>query len=151
MIHLHAINAPAHVRLSRCLFLLSRFKPARICSVFPFYSVPFHSIPFRTIMFRSAMPQPPSKYTKEEFHNNVLPRAAENQPPRILNELRQLSCRLVASGIAKGLLLEEDLPQIRKTLVSRFQVRFGRASPPEESPQLNPYRAEANPASSADT
>lgn len=66
--------------------------------------------------------QPPSKYTKEEFHNNVLPRAADNQPPRILNELRQLSCRLVASGIAKGLLKEEDLPQIRKILISRFQV-----------------------------
>lgn len=66
--------------------------------------------------------QPPSKYTKEEFHNNVLPRAADNQPPRILNELRQLSCRLVASGIAKGLLKEEDLPEIRKTLVNRFQV-----------------------------
>ena len=66
--------------------------------------------------------QPPSKYTKEEFHNNVLPRAADNQPPRILNELRQLSCRLVASGIAKGLLKQDDLPEIRKTLVNRFQV-----------------------------
>lgn len=52
----------------------------------------------------------------------MLPRAADNQPPRILNELRQLSCRLVASGIAKGLLKEEDLPEIRKTLVNRFQV-----------------------------
>lgn len=62
-------------------------------------------------------------YTKEEFHNNVLPRAAENQPPRILNELRQLSCRLVASGIAKGLLKAEDLPEIRKTLIARFEVR----------------------------
>ncbi|CAM9882875.1 unnamed protein product, partial [Ectocarpus sp. 13 AM-2016] len=65
--------------------------------------------------------EPPSKYTKEEFHNNVLPRAAENQPPRILNELRQLSCRLVASGIAKGLLKQEDLPEIRKILISRFE------------------------------
>lgn len=72
--------------------------------------------------FCSFWVQPPSKYTKEEFHNNVLPRAADNQPPRILNELRQLSCRLVASGIARGLLKEEDLPEIRKTLVSRFQV-----------------------------
>lgn len=63
-------------------------------------------------------------YTKEEFHNNVLPRAAENQPPRILNELRQLSCRLVASGIAKGLLKAEDLPEIRKTLIARFEVGF---------------------------
>lgn len=61
-------------------------------------------------------------YTKEEFHNNVLPRAADNQPPRILNELRQLSCRLVASGIAKGLLKAEDLPEIRKTLIARFEV-----------------------------
>lgn len=61
-------------------------------------------------------------YTREEFHNNVLPRAADNQPPRILNELRQLSCRLVASGIAKGLLKTDDLPEIRKTLVSRFEV-----------------------------
>lgn len=69
-------------------------------------------------------PQPPSKYTKEEFHNNVLPRASDNQPARILNDLRQLACRLVASGIAKGLLKEEDLPEIRKTLVSRFQVHF---------------------------
>ena len=67
--------------------------------------------------------QPPSKYTKEEFHNNVLPRAAENQPPRVLTELRQLSCRLVASGIAKGLLKAEDLPEIRKTLIARFEVR----------------------------
>eukprot|EP00752_Nemacystus_decipiens_P003153 g2920.t1 len=65
--------------------------------------------------------EPPSMYTKEEFHNNVLPRAAENQPPRILNELRQLSCRLVASGIAKGLLKAEDLPEIRKTLIARFE------------------------------
>lgn len=69
--------------------------------------------------------QPPSKYTMEEFRNNVLPRASENQPPRILNELRQLSCRLVASGIAKGLLTEADLPQIRETLVGRFQVCSG--------------------------
>ncbi|CAM9329686.1 unnamed protein product, partial [Hapterophycus canaliculatus] len=65
--------------------------------------------------------EPPSRYTKEEFHNNVLPRAAVNQPPRILNELRQLSCRLVASGIAKGLLKHEDLPEIRSTLISRFE------------------------------
>ena len=67
-------------------------------------------------------------YTKEEFHNNVLPRAAENQPPRILNELRQLSCRLVASGIAKGLLKAEDLPEIRKTLIARFEVRGARCA-----------------------
>lgn len=73
-------------------------------------------------MGRNAM-QPPSMYTKEEFHNNVLPRAADHQPPRILNELRQLSCRLVASGIAKGLLKAEDLPEIRKTLITRFEVR----------------------------
>lgn len=66
--------------------------------------------------------KPPSKYGKEEFLNNVLPRASENQPPRILNELRQLSCRLVASGIAKGLLKEQDLPHIRRILVGRFQV-----------------------------
>lgn len=74
-----------------------------------------------------ALMQPPSMYTKEEFHNNVLPRAAENQPPRILNDLRQLSCRLVASGIAKGLLKAEDLPEIRKTLIARFEVRAGLA------------------------
>lgn len=68
------------------------------------------------------MVKPPSKYTKEEFHNNVLPRAAENQPPRVLSDLRQLSCRLVASGISKGLLNETDLPEIRKILISRFKV-----------------------------
>lgn len=72
--------------------------------------------------------KPPSKYTKEEFHNNVLPRAAENQPPRVLNDLRQLSCRLVASGISKGLLNETDLPEIRRILVSRFKVCWAQAA-----------------------
>lgn len=80
---------------------------------------------FLGVLLMVCLIQPPSNYTKEEFHNNVLPRVAENQPPRILNELRQLSCRLVASGIAKGLLTEEDLPQIRRTLISRFQVGKG--------------------------
>lgn len=68
--------------------------------------------------------KPPATYTRQEFHNTVLPRASEKQPPRVLNELRQLSCRLVASGITRGLLSEEDLSEIRKTLVSRFQVNW---------------------------
>lgn len=81
---------------------------------------------FYGVLLMVCLIQPPSNYTKEEFHNNVLPRVAENQPPRILNELRQLSCRLVASGIAKGLLTEDDLPQTRRILISRFQVGNGK-------------------------
>ncbi|CAN0410903.1 unnamed protein product, partial [Discosporangium mesarthrocarpum] len=66
--------------------------------------------------------EPPSKYTKDEFLNNVLPRVSSDQPARVLMELRQLACRLVASGVSKGLLKDADLPQIRRVLMSRFEV-----------------------------
>ncbi|CAM9428951.1 unnamed protein product, partial [Choristocarpus tenellus] len=65
--------------------------------------------------------EPPSKYTKEEFLSNVLPRASAEQPSRVLMELRQLACRLVASGVAKGLIGEGDLPEIREVLIERFE------------------------------